>query len=289
MAGGGTPQWTPGPDPQPVPGSSSSVTDILDWVRWMRAFGTPPTTIVTRRHYLMTLSRDHPNRALRDLTEADLVDWFSKKTWKPSTRKSARSSLRSFYDWCIHTGRVPASPAHGIPPIRVPRARPKPTPESVYRDALATDDERARLAVRLGGQCGLRRGEICKVRGEDVLQTEGGRSLRVVGKGGHVRDVPLPEDLAQEILDHGPGWLFPTTLGDGHLTPHHLAKIVTTALGGSACTHSLRHRAATKAYAGTRDLRAVQELLGHQKPETTAGYILVPDDTIRAAMEAAAR
>ena len=59
------------------------------------------------------------------------------------------------------------------------------------------------------------------------------------------------------------------------------------ALGG-ASTHSLRHRAATAAYAGTRDLRAVQELLGHSRPETTAGYVLVPGGAVRAAMMAAA-
>lgn len=52
--------------------------------------------------------------------------------------------------------------------------------------------------------------------------------------------------------------------------------------------HTLRHRCATVAYAKTRDLRAVQELLGHAKPETTAIYTAVPDDAVRDAMRAAA-
>jgi integrase/recombinase XerC len=49
-------------------------------------------------------------------------------------------------------------------------------------------------------------------------------------------------------------------------------------------THSLRHRFATAAYGVERDLRAVQELLGHAKPETTARYAAVPDGALAAAV-----
>ena len=52
--------------------------------------------------------------------------------------------------------------------------------------------------------------------------------------------------------------------------------------------HSLRHRSGTRAYAVSKDIRAVQELLGHAKPETTAMYTQVPADDIRAAMMGAA-
>lgn len=53
-------------------------------------------------------------------------------------------------------------------------------------------------------------------------------------------------------------------------------------------THTLRHRFATVSYAGTRDLLAVQELLGHSRPETTRGYVQLPQDALRAAVAAAA-
>ena len=114
-----------------------------------------------------------------------------------------------------------------------------------------------------------------------------GWSLRVVGKGGHVRYVPLPPVLAGELHSLPRGYAFPSPRG-GHLTPHHLAKIVTRHLPAGVSTHTLRHRCATVAYAGTRDLRAVQELLGHSRPETTAGYAYVPQNAVRAAMQAAA-
>jgi integrase/recombinase XerD len=72
------------------------------------------------------------------------------------------------------------------------------------------------------------------------------------------------------------------------LTPHWLGRTVSAALGSGLTTHTLRHRAATTAYAGTHDLRAVQEMLGHSKPETTAQYTAIPDSSIRAAVAAAA-
>lgn len=125
------------------------------------------------------------------------------------------------------------------------------------------------------------------MNGRDVEEDLVGYTLRVTGKGGHVRIVPLPDGLVAELIGLGDRWAFPSPRG-GHLTPHHVAKIVKAAMDGRASTHSLRHRCATVAYAGTRDLRAVQELLGHSRPETTAGYVSVPDDSIRAAMRHAA-
>ena len=257
---------------------------VAKWVGWMRASGSPETTVNLRRYYVSRLCVDH-HRPLA-LTVDDLAVWLGRHGWAPNTMKSARSALRSFYGWCRHTGRIKVSPAHLLPPVRIPRGKPKPTPERAYRAALERADPRARLAIRLAGQCGLRRGELARVRGVDVEDDLCGYSLRVTGKGGHVRLVPLPDDLAEELLTLGEAWAFPSPRG-GHLTPHHLAKVVTAALGGEASTHSLRHRAASAAYAGTRDLRAVQELLGHSRPETTAGYVRVPDDAVRAAMMSA--
>jgi site-specific recombinase XerD len=51
--------------------------------------------------------------------------------------------------------------------------------------------------------------------------------------------------------------------------------------------HTLRHRFSSRAYRGTRNLRAVQTLLGHASIATTDRYLAVDDDEILAAMEAA--
>ncbi|HEY5336102.1 MAG TPA: tyrosine-type recombinase/integrase, partial [Mycobacteriales bacterium] len=55
-------------------------------------------------------------------------------------------------------------------------------------------------------------------------------------------------------------------------------------LGGGYGAHSGRHRFATKAYATNRDIFAVQQLLGHSKPETTMRYTQLPDDALRDAV-----
>lgn len=255
------------------------------WAMWMLATGSPKTTVKLRTYYLIRLRM--VERDLLALDVDDLAEWMSQQDWSPNTRKSARASLRAFYGWAVQTGRLESSPAHMLPTVRVPRAKPRPTPEAAYRDAVRHADDRSRLVLMLGARCGLRRGEIARVRVEDVEDDLVGRSLRVTGKGGHVRLVPLPEDLADELLSHGAGWVFPSPYG-GHVTPHHLAKSASAYLPDGVGLHSLRHRCASIAYASTRDLRAVQELLGHSRPETTAGYVQVPDDAVRAAMMAAA-
>lgn len=261
-------------------------TAIEKWTIYMRAAGSPSTTIGLRVYHLRRVGRDIGGRP-EELGVEELTTWLASHSWSPNTRRAYRASLRSFYGWAQATGRVRVSPAHQLPSVRIPRGRPRPTPDPAYRMALIVADERARLAIMLAGRCGLRRGEIAAARREDVEPDLLGYSLRVTGKGSHVRMVPLPADLAAAILRRPAGWLFPSSHG-GHLTPHHLGKVVSRNLPPGLTTHTLRHRCATVAYAATRDLRAVQELLGHAKPETTAIYTAVPDGAVRAAMDAAA-
>lgn len=263
------------------------LNEITDWTRYLIALSTPETTITVRRHHLHQLAAGFEHTSPWDLTFDDLIDWFARQSWAPNTRRSYRTTLRAFYSWGMATGRTTESPAHLVPPIRVPRGKPRPTPEIVYREALERADDRTRLAIMLAAQCGLRRAEVAAVRTDHVVADLVGRALRVTGKGGHVRIVPLPDELADLIEARPAGWLFPSPAG-GHLTPHHLGKLIARCLPGDWTTHTLRHRCGTVSYAATRDLRAVQELLGHQKPETTAIYTQVPDESVRAAMLAAA-
>lgn len=261
-------------------------TWIGEWIKHQRASGTPPSTIRVRRDYVVRLSVAFRYRDPGAVTTSDLLSWMTSHEWAPNTLRSVRTTLRSFYGWAVVTGRVQASPADGLPVVRVPRGRPRPTPESAYRAALDRADEREWVAIRLAGQCGLRRGEVSRVRGRDIEHDLLGRSLRVIGKGGHVRLVPLPEDLADVIVARGPGWTFPSPEG-GHLSANYLGELVSALLPEGMTMHTLRHRAASVAYGATRDLRAVQELLGHSRPETTAVYAAVADDAVRRAMLAA--
>lgn len=260
-------------------------TDISGWVDYMRTAGLPETTIKQRTYHLGRVARELGGTP-STLSTDELSRWLASKRWAPNTRRSYRASLRAFYGWAVAADRVSSSPAHLLPPVRVPRARPRPAPEEAFRLALAAADDRARLAILLAGVCGLRRGELARARREDLEADLEGWSLRVMGKGGHVRLVPLPELLASMIRSRPEGWLFPSSHG-GHLTPHHLGKVVSRHLPDGLTTHTLRHRCGTVAYAETGDLLAVQSLLGHAKPETTAIYVGVPMESVRRAMSGA--
>lgn len=72
----------------------------------------------------------------------------------------------------------------------------------------------------------------------------------------------------------------------GHLHPATVQKHVKAAAG--TAPHSLRHRFATRAYAGTRDLFGVQQVLGHSSPETTQVYVAIAGDALAAVVAAAA-
>lgn len=258
---------------------------LTAWTNYMINAADADGTIQQRVYHLSRVAREIEKPPDR-ITADDLGTWLASKSWKPNTRRAYRGSLRAFYRWAMEQGMITGSPAHKLPPVKVPRARPLPMPEDPFKEALATADARLSLAIRLGGHCAMRRGEIAAGHTDQLVEDLTGWSLHVVGKGGHERMVPLPDDLAADLLALSPGWFFPSPHG-GHLTKAYLGKIIARHLE-THTTHALRHRALSIAYATTKDLRAVQEFAGHMKPETTAIYTLVPDDDVRAAMNAAA-
>lgn len=141
--------------------------------------------------------------------------------------------------------------------------------------------------VRLAAHAGLRCCEICRVHRDDVAQTAAGYTLRVHGKGRKIRVIPITRALALEILAAS-GYLFPGQI-DGHLSPAYVSKLVSRALPEGWTAHTLRHRFASRAFIGTgKDIRAVQELLGHASVATTQIYTAVEDDVMRAGVDFAA-
>jgi integrase len=129
----------------------------------------------------------------------------------------------------------------------------------------------------------LRRSEIARLRREDLTPW----GLRVLGKGDKERLVPLSRRHAVRVAieRRPPGWLFPGRFS-GHVHPSTVQKRVKSATGSSP--HPFRARMATVAYAGTRDLFAVQRALGHASPETTLAYVALCDDAVAAVLDAAA-
>jgi integrase len=120
----------------------------------------------------------------------------------------------------------------------------------------------------------------------DLIETPEGMALIVHGKGNKTRIVPLPAAIAGELQRFN-GFVFPGK-EDGHISAAWLGKLISREMPAGVSMHSLRHRFTTRAYRATRDLVAVQRILGHASPETTLVYLQLADDTLRRVVEAAA-
>lgn len=252
---------------------------------WLRAADRPESTVQLRCYHITRLARDLA--PVLALSTDDLIAWLASKEWGTETRRSYRASLRSYYRWAHVAGHIGADPAAALPQIRPRAGLPRPASEQTILKALSRADDRERLMVMLGAQAGLRRAEIAAVHTRDVVEDLDGWSLRVKGKGRRERLVPLRAELARALRSQPDGWVFPSPAG-GHLTPAHVGKLMSALLGPGVTSHQLRHRFATKAYAVDHDLFAVQQLLGHAKPETTMIYTQLPAGRTRSIVESIA-
>lgn len=254
---------------------------MLDqWAEFMRAGNLTGGTVALRLSHVRRCLGDLDVQ-VADVTEDALVGWLSGHTWSPATRRSARASLRSFWSWAARRGLC-EDVAATLPRAAVPRAVPRPAEDPVILDALRTADTRTQLMVELMAYGGLRRCEVAIVQGGDVE----GQWLRVTGKGGHIRMVPLPPHLCRRIAAYGDAYVFRGNI-DGHLSPARVGKLVGAVLPEGVTGHMLRHRYATTVYRGSRDIRAVQSLLGHAKLDTTMIYTRVDPEGASAAASGA--
>ena len=271
--------------------------EVIDyWCAWLVASGIRERTVALRRYQIGHLAEAHLNRSPWSLRTHDLSVWLASQEWAPETRKSFRSALRSFYGWACANGHTRRNPALGLLPVRTSTPPPRPTPERILERALAAASDRDRLILLLAAYGGLRCAEIAALQWRDV---ESGR-LRVHGKGGRVRVIPMHPRLAADLsceLDRrrrgsaGTGWRYSCSCGcvfpgqsGGSMRPDSVGRIARGLLGDGWSAHTLRHRFATRVYAGSHDLLAVQALLGHSKPETTKRYTDLSDESLAVAI-----
>lgn len=205
-----------------------------------------------------------------------------------STRGQLRGALR--WGWEV-LGREhpPALRAVRMPPK--PRARSRALADGsaeALEQAAWERDDLAGLAVLIGLYGGLRRAEIAGLRWEDFTD-DGGTPIwmRVTGKGDLTADVPVHPVLAEALtrFRRDRGWLFPgrdPRRGVNPTTIWSWTKLVCREAGlAEVPTHVLRHTALTQANDHSGDLRTVQEIARHSRPEITAVYTRVTGQRMR--------
>lgn len=264
----------------PVPWRRS----IEGWTDTLKAAGLSAQTIKSRRYKMVHLAALLMPSGPEDVTTEQIVQVFARQQWKPETRKAYRNTISSFFRWLHKSCRRSDDPSLDVPRVKKPHAHPRPCPDRYIAAAMEMATTSERLMIRLGAECGLRRGEIARVHSDDVVADSAGRSLIVRGKGDKQRIVPLPDDLACIIMD-ARGYLFPGRFG-GHVEESYIGDHISRLLPDGYAAHTLRHRFATTAYAATHDLFVVAELLGHESVETTEHYVAMPDGRLREATAA---
>lgn len=256
-----------------------------------------PQTVELRRYQIRRLVRWAGHRGLFELTTDDLMEFIGQSGKAATTRIAMRACLVSFYRWSRKRGHSATDPAQDLPKPRSPQPRPRPVPNNVYarliREAV---DQRIRVALRLAGELGLRRGEVAALHRDHLVEDEDGYWLRFVGKGNKERTVPCPDDIATEVLaliaSTPGGYAFPTAAGGGAhvvymadrpMSAHWLGTLVSRILPDGYTMHKLRHRAGTEAYRRSgNDIYLASKLLGHSSVTTTQVYVKPDMSRLRA-------
>lgn len=207
------------------------------------------------------------------------------------------SAVRSFFADAAKRSMVPANPAEGIHQPKRPAPLPKALPAGALSsalDAIVGDDPvdlRDRALLELLYSSGLRVSELAALQ---IGDTEQGDMLRIVGKGGKTRVVPVGRTAQAAIRRYLNGGR-PKLAGDqaysamwvgvrgGPLDTRGVRRVVQKRLG--TFPHALRHSFATHLLEGGADLRSVQELLGHVEPATTQIYTSVSRRHLRSTYE----
>lgn len=224
------------------------------------------------------------------------------------TRARKLAAVRGFYDRAVDEELLASSPARRV---SGPRISKEPAGKALSVEELRALIHQAReegaggeLLVLLLGICGLRVSEVCKARIEHVsAEPDGGRNLRVVGKGRKERRVPLPPLAAALVASLSVGRVsgpilrrrysdhYRARMGNRRSLPpwtefsqqHAWEQLQGLAgragllkeCGGRHATvhpHMLRHSYTTIALDQGIALEQVQDSLGHSNPETTRRY-----------------
>ncbi len=232
---------------------------------------------------------------IHTLRPADLRSFLAARRRDGSGSRSLGrhlAGLRSFLSYMERQGLVNAAAAGAVRAPKQPKSLPKPLSDrqatsltnaetQLHDEPWIAARDAAVLALLYG--CGLRISEALGLRPGEI--EPGTTTLRIKGKGGKTRIVPLLPVVAEAVTRYRD--ICPFHLTDeknlfrgargGPLQPaiiqRQMQKLRSAfGLPDTATPHALRHSFATHLLAGGGDLRTIQELLGHASLSTTQVY-----------------
>lgn len=249
-------------------------------------------------------------KKLKEGTSDDIFAYMSslsQQGMSPATSSRRLSALRQFYRFLISEEILDQDPTSVIDSPRQRRPLPKTLSEEqvellLKTSALQADPEGIRLntMLELLYASGLRVSELISIP-YSAVATHIGQMLRIRGKGGRERLVPLGQPAIEALKGYlkvrpyfveragyrGKSWLFASTSKQGYITRqrfHQLLKELALAAELDpelVSPHVVRHAFATHLLRHGADLLAIQRLLGHADISTTQIYTHVVVDHLK--------
>ena len=224
-----------------------------------------------------------------------LGELYDRGLVKASVARSL-AAIRSWFYWMAKAGHVSSNPAALVATPKLPKHLPRvPSIEQMNRlvETVSSGEgaawpERDRMIFELLYGCGIRNAELVGLNLSDVHWAR--EVILVRGKGRKQRYVPLGDAAADAIRAYLPsrqaklaGKISEALLlnlqmrGTGRLTTRSVGRIVkqislAKGLPAEIHPHTLRHAFGTHMLEEGADLRAIQELLGHERLSTTQRY-----------------
>jgi integrase/recombinase XerC len=270
---------------------------VADFLRHLRERNASPHTI---KAYSGDLALFAAYAGARDWKQIDhiavrgfLSQLYDKGLGKTSVAR-ALAAVRSFYRWLAREGLVEQNPAKLVATPKLAKKLPRvPTIEEMNTvidgpmPEVAAFPARDRLMLELLYGCGIRNSELTGINLDDIrLSAE---AILIRGKGKKERYVPFGDAVRSALASYLPERL--KVIGSsgkqsqalllnhrgGRLTTRSVGRIikkiaVANGLSPDVHPHTLRHAFGTHMLEEGADLRAIQELLGHERLATTQRY-----------------
>jgi len=270
---------------------------VADFLRHLRERNASPHTIKAYTNDLGNFSAYIGSRGWKQIDHVTIRGFLSQLYDKGLSKTSVARSLaavRSLYQWLAREGVVEQNPARLVATPKLPKKLPRvPTIEEMNSvlDAqmpeAAAFPERDRLMFELLYGCGIRNSELIGINLDDIHRSA--EAILIRGKGKKQRYVPFGGVVAEALKAYLPlrGQLLAETHKNtiallinrrgGRLTTRSVGRIVkkiavAKGLSPDVHPHTLRHAFGTHMLEEGADLRAIQELLGHERLATTQRY-----------------